>query len=203
MARSTHIVYPAVLLLHSTGEKSSRILPFCEFPRHLRNARVAVRRGAVGFFLASRARSVIFEIHLYRIGEPDHWPSRPRSKGPFPVAAEPRAVLVDLAVARYAVRIDPHIRSPDSRIKLCSSFRERENSRRDNLRRQAMSIDKQSMGEQIRLKCSDCQAKQGYDVENCNELECPLWFFRFGVAHDAYIRRHGKEARGLFNPKNF
>ena len=66
-----------------------------------------------------------------------------------------------------------------------------------------MRIKKQSMAEQIGLKCSDCQAKQGYSVETCNAHECPLWFFRFGVSPEAYIRRHGKESRRLFNPRNF
>jgi hypothetical protein len=58
------------------------------------------------------------------------------------------------------------------------------------------------MAEQIRLKYSDCQTKQGYSVESCNELECHLWLFRFGVSPDAYIRRHGKESSRLFNPQS-
>jgi len=68
-----------------------------------------------------------------------------------------------------------------------------------------MSLKKQRMGEQIKLKCFDCQARLGYygGVESCNDLDCPLWFLRFGSAPDVYIRQHGRKTASLFNPRNF
>jgi hypothetical protein len=81
--------------------------------------------------------------------------------------------------------------------------REGKTKKKSDPRRNIMSIKKQRMGQQVRSKCFQCQEGKGYEVPFCNETDCPLWLFRFGESPDAYIRRHGKESRRLFNPQNF
>ena len=56
---------------------------------------------------------------------------------------------------------------------------------------------------QIRRQCLNCCCGSPKTVKLCADVDCPLWYFRFGVSPKAYVSRTGKESEQLFDKENF
>jgi len=66
-----------------------------------------------------------------------------------------------------------------------------------------MKIPKQSPLKKIRKFCVVCCGGHTKSIRFCHDLDCSIWFLRFGKYPKTYIRENGKSAEQLFNPGNF
>ena len=56
---------------------------------------------------------------------------------------------------------------------------------------------------QARKFCVDCCCGSIKSIRLCCDVDCPLWFLRFGTFPATYVRRNGKEYVQLFDKENF
>lgn len=66
-----------------------------------------------------------------------------------------------------------------------------------------MKIPKQSPLKQIRKQCRECSGGSTKSIRFCHSLDCPLWFFRFGMGPKSVVRLNGKKSELLFDKDNF
>jgi len=66
-----------------------------------------------------------------------------------------------------------------------------------------MNIPKQSPLKQIRRFCLQCMGGSIKSVRFCADINCSLWYLRFGKFPKTFIRKNGKKFEQLFDKSNF
>ena len=66
-----------------------------------------------------------------------------------------------------------------------------------------MKIPRQSPLKQIRRFCVSCCGGSTKSVRFCHDVDCSLWFYRFGRRALTVVRERGKKYEQLFDKSNF